>query len=129
MLRSKEIYLCLLTCVLAFCWSDGATSATDQGAAITYLQSSFGLSPDQAQERLSGEREAAQVRRHAIELLGDEFAGSWYDAELNKLVIAVVDKRQYSIIEAIGGVPEFREYSLSELSRGGEKAQCIRKVS
>ncbi|NBD96468.1 MAG: hypothetical protein GVY11_08345 [Gammaproteobacteria bacterium] len=67
------------------------------------------------------------MRGHAIELLGDEFAGSWYDAELNKLVIAVVDKRKYSIIEAIGGVPEFREYSLSELSSGEKRLNVFAK--
>lgn len=115
MFEFSRTALQLFVAIITLCGITGPAIASENAAAVQYLQTRFGLLPDQAQERLAGERDAAQLRQYAIELLGDDYAGSWYTPELNRLVVATVNESQFPIIEVIGGVPTIHEHSLSEL--------------
>lgn len=56
------------------------------------MQRDLDLSADEARARLAGEATAATIDRSIRKRVGDRrFGGSWYDAESNKLVVAVTD--------------------------------------
>lgn len=129
MLEVKGIKLRAFSGAIALLGLVESISATDSGALSEYLQSRFGFSPEQAQQRLEGERKAARTRQYAIELLGDDFAGSWYDADLNQLVVATVDERRYPVIRAIDGSATLRRNSLVELHRAQRRLDAFGRLN
>lgn len=89
--------------------------AAEYTNASEYLQVELGLTEEEAEHRLAGERTAARVRQYAIELLGERYAGSWFEPDINAPVVATVDETDFALIEALGGIPTLHQHSLRSL--------------
>lgn len=100
--------------------------AAEYTTAYEYFRSHLGLSAEQAQRRLAGESLAAKNRQYAIELLGENYAGAWYDPDLNDLIVATTDESQFSVIEAIGAIPTTHAHSLDDLKESQRKLRAFR---
>ncbi|NED05565.1 S1 family peptidase, partial [Streptomyces sp. SID6648] len=53
------------------------------------MQRDFGLTRDQAEDRLAAERDATEVEPVARRAAGAAYGGSWFDADTGRLTVAV----------------------------------------
>lgn len=79
------------------------------------MQTEFGLSEQQALNRLAAEAEAAETEPAAEQAAGASYAGSWFDAESGKLTVAVTDDAAADAVAALGAEAELVAYSAEEL--------------
>jgi streptogrisin C len=69
-----------------------APSSPKVSAALSAtLQRDLHLTADQAAQRLTREETARSVERHAQDVLGSAYAGSWFDADSGKLIALSTD--------------------------------------
>ncbi|MET8111641.1 S1 family peptidase [Streptomyces prasinus] len=66
-----------------------ARSAPASAALLQAMQRDFGLSPAEAEERLAAERRATALEPEARKAAGPAYGGAWFDAESEKLTVAV----------------------------------------
>ncbi|MFD4607572.1 S1 family peptidase [Streptomyces sp. NPDC058440] len=81
-----------------------ATPATAPSASpglLQAMQRDLGLSPQQAEARLSAERTATAVEPKARAAAGSAFGGSWFDDRTGRLTVAVTSDASDSTLRAV----------------------------
>lgn len=82
---------------------------------LAALERDFGLSTEQACDRLIAEKEANRTYRELREALGGAFAGAWFDAEALQLVVATVNANAIDLVQATGAQAKLVVRSLKQL--------------
>jgi len=82
---------------------------------LTALTAYYGVSEEQVIERLAHEAEAARLYSQLPELLGEAYAGAWFDEESFKLKVGLTNPEQISMVERLGATTVVFERSLDEL--------------
>ncbi|WP_028663341.1 S1 family peptidase [Saccharomonospora halophila] len=90
------------------------TPAGDDDPMIQAMQRDLGMSAQEAEQRLRSEAAAFRADETVRATL-DSFGGSYYDAELGKLVVGVTDKAEFDEVRAAGAQPRSVDNSRSEL--------------
>ncbi len=65
------------------------------------MQRDFGLTRDQAEDRLAAERDATEVEPVARRAAGAAYGGSWFDADTGRLTVAVTSDAAPSTLSAV----------------------------
>ncbi len=96
-----------------------AASVTPTAEADTMtaaMQRDLGLSKQQVEQRLASEAAARKADKKVRATLDKSFGGSYYDAELGKLVVGVTDKSKFDEVRAAGAQPRSVDDSSAELN-------------
>ena len=95
-----------------------AEPALDRVAAaqVTTLLKQAGLSPDEAEERLAAESDAAGVTSTLAAALGRSFAGAWFEPGSPDLVVATTDQAAAQRVREAGAVPRLVSLDLLTLN-------------
>jgi len=93
-----------------------AGGSSTSSAIQEALQRDLGLSPQQAQVRFQQEQVAFSKEKTLRIALGDDFAGSRFDAASGKLVVNVSDASRVSEVTAEGAVAKVVDNSAAELN-------------
>jgi streptogrisin C len=80
------------------------------------LQRDLGLSPQQAEVRFQQESVAFSKETTLKMVLGDDYAGSRFDAQSGKLVVNVTDASRVADVQSAGAVAKVVAHSAAELS-------------
>lgn len=75
----------------------------------------YHLTESEVIERLAREEEAARTEALVKHLLGDSYAGSWFDEDELKLAVGLNDAGHMNRIRQLGAIPVLFEHSLEEL--------------
>ncbi len=87
---------------------------------VPAMTAEFGLTAEQARERLRHERTAATVEPAARAAAGAAYGGSWYDAERGTLVVGVTDPAVAAAVEATGARTQPAKTSAARLDAAKE---------
>ena len=79
------------------------------------MQRDLDLAPAQVEERLAHDQAGSDLADRFEDILGDEFAGAWLDADQH-LVVAVTDAKEANRIRALGATPRVVERSADDLA-------------
>lgn len=84
--------------------ADTRSSSEPQASAgiLTAMQRDLGLTKSQAEARLTAEKAATAVEGPARSAAGTSFGGSWYDADNERLTVAVTDSAKAGAVRAAG---------------------------
>ena len=82
----------------------------------------YGISEDQAVDRLAHESESALVLRQVESLPLKSYAGSWFDASIMKLKVAITDPDDLTQLSRLDVEPVLVAYSLETLQNRRSKA-------
>lgn len=85
------------------------------GAMLTALQRDLRLTPDQAQDRLIREDEAARVDRALRKRVPAALGGTWYDARSGRLIAGITADGQRARVVAAGAEPRRVAYTEARL--------------
>jgi streptogrisin C len=96
--------------------ANGAPVSSASSEVQQALQRDLGLSPQQAEVRYQQEKVAWSKEKTLRIVLGDDFAGSAFDAKSGKLVVAVADASRAADVTANGAVARVVEHSAAELA-------------
>jgi len=77
----------------------------------------FGLTPQQARERIRAEGKASDIREAAQRAAGQAFAGAFFDKTAAVLVVAVTDPAVFDAVRATGAQPKLASASHAELEQ------------
>jgi streptogrisin C len=88
---------------------------------LAAMQRDLGLSPEAAKLRFAQQEKATRLDGELRNRLGTAFGGSWFDAELGKLVVGVTDPKLSGQVRAAGA--EVRTVKYSEVVLKGIVAQ------
>ncbi|MFD4956856.1 S1 family peptidase [Streptomyces sp. NPDC058451] len=78
-----------------------ATAPSASPGVLQAMQRDLGLSPQQAEARLSAERTATAVEPKARAAAGSAFGGSWFDDRTGRLTVAVTSDASDSTLRAV----------------------------
>jgi streptogrisin C len=90
--------------------SDGLTPEV-----LAAMQRDLGLSPTAARQRLAQQSKAMKADTVLRERLGSAFGGSWFDADLGKLVVGVTDASLSAQVRAAGAEARTVRHSEADL--------------
>jgi streptogrisin C len=96
--------------------ANGAPVSSTSSEIQQALQRDLGLSPQQAEVRFQQEKVAWSKDKTLRIVLGDDFAGSTFDAKSGKLVVSVADASRAADVTAAGAVAKVVEHSAAELA-------------
>lgn len=103
-----------MTTVLAGQEGNGLDYSEDMLMAVSEL---YGLSETQTVDRLAKEAEAAVTFQKIKELSIDSYAGSWFDASVGQLVVAVADVEDMESLKMLDVKPVVVSKSLKMLEK------------
>lgn len=83
---------------------------------VEAMQRDFGITAEQARDRMAQESRAGALDRALQDSLGGAFGGSHYDAELGELVVGVTEQDRMGEVEAAGADARLVEHSSTELN-------------
>ncbi|MFF1695772.1 S1 family peptidase [Streptomyces sp. NPDC058257] len=92
---------------------------------LTALQNDFGLTASQARERLASEKTAIRVDRAAQRAAGSAYAGSWYDADTEKLTVATTSAGRTDALRATGATVRVVRHSAKELDAAKARIDAL----
>ncbi|MEU6002580.1 S1 family peptidase [Streptomyces sp. NPDC047197] len=92
---------------------------------LTALQDDLGLTAGQARERLAAEKTATRVDRAARRAAGSTYAGSWYDADTEKLTVATTSARKADALRETGATVRVVRHSAKELDAAKERVDAL----
>lgn len=92
-----------------------ASHTAEAETLIEAMQRDFGLTAEQARNRMAQESRAGEVDRTLRNSLAGAFGGSHYDAELGELVVGVTEQDRMGEVEAKGAEARLVEHSSTEL--------------
>ncbi|MBP2475085.1 streptogrisin C [Crossiella equi] len=95
----------------------GALPATASTEVIDAMSRDLGVSTGQAARRLASERLAERIIAGLRERLGQDFAGSWFDAATGTPVVAVTSADRAEQVRRAGARAELRANSLASLDQ------------
>lgn len=96
-----------------------ASSVTPTAEADTMaaaMQRDLGLTAQEAEQRLDREAVARKADKQVRATLDESFGGSYFDAELGKLVVGVTDKSKFDEVRAAGAQPKSVDDSSADLN-------------
>jgi streptogrisin C len=93
--------------------ADGSSTSS---AIQEALQRDLGLTPQQAEVRFQQERVAFSKEKTLRIVLGDDYAGSAFDAQSGKLVVSVADASRVADVTSAGAVAKVVDQSAAELN-------------
>jgi streptogrisin C len=96
--------------------ANGAPVSSTGSEIQQALQRDLGLTPQQAEARAQQEKVAWSKEKTLRIVLGDDFAGSSFDAASGKLVVAVADASRAAEVTAAGAKVRVVEHSAAELA-------------
>jgi streptogrisin C len=96
--------------------ANGAPVSSTGSEIQQALQRDLGLSPQQAEARYQQEKVAWSKDKTLRIQLGDDFAGSSFDAASGKLVVSVADASRAAEVTAAGAKARVVEHSAAELA-------------
>ncbi|MEQ8145070.1 S1 family peptidase [Streptomyces sp. OP7] len=79
----------------------GTDAAPASPGLLRAMQRDLGLTPAEAEERLTAEREATALAPRAREAAGSAYGGSWFDAGTGKLTVAVTPDADATTVRAL----------------------------
>lgn len=89
------------------------------------LQRDLGLSAEQVTWQLAAQKAARQLNAELGPRLGEDFAGSWYDQESGKLVVAVSSAKRSAEVRNAGAEPVVVANSMAELEAVENKLDAL----
>lgn len=95
--------------------SPSVTPTAEADTMTAAMQRDLGLSEQETEQRLRSEAAARKADKTVRAELKDSFGGSYYDAELGKLVVGVTDKAKFDEVRAAGAQPRRVDDSKSEM--------------
>lgn len=101
---------------LTFVTPANGAPASDATAIQEALQRDLGLTPQQAEVRFQQEAVAFSREKTLRIALGEDYAGSRFDAESGKLVVDVADASRVAEVTSAGAVARVVENSAAELN-------------
>jgi streptogrisin C len=101
---------------LTFVTPANGAPASDATAIQEALQRDLGLTPQQAEVRFQQEAVAFSREKTLRIALGEDYAGSRFDAESGKLVVDVADASRVADVTSAGAVARVVENSAAELN-------------
>ncbi|GHF99169.1 S1 family peptidase [Streptomyces zaomyceticus] len=93
-----------------------AAPAASEGL-LDAMRQDFGLTAQQAEERLAAERAAARVESEAKKTAGGSYGGAWFDARTGRLVVALTDRDEEADVRALGADIRLVRHTARELDR------------
>jgi len=93
---------------------------------LTALTAYYGVSEDQVIERLAREAEAARLYSQLPDLLGEAYAGAWFDEESFALKVGVTTTEHIDLLERLGATTVVFERSLNNLEAIQRQIQSAR---
>ncbi|RFU83117.1 S1 family peptidase [Streptomyces triticagri] len=81
----------------------------------------LGITKTQARERLAAERDAAKVAREAEKKAGASYAGSWFDADTERLTVALTSSQKADSVRESGAATRTVEHSAAELDAAKQR--------
>ncbi|UED83798.1 S1 family peptidase [Streptomyces profundus] len=104
--RGMRLGLSALLVAGALAGTGAATASADEPVAgeglLTALQQDYGLTAEQAEQRLADEAAATEIEPAARQAAGSAFGGSWFDPASGDLVVAVTDDDHAGAVEEAG---------------------------
>ncbi len=94
----------------------GDESLPRDPGVLAALTAYYGVSESEVIDRLAHEAEAARIHEPARQLLGDAYAGAWFDADSMQLAVALTDPAQSEAVRRLGAQPIMVERSLADLN-------------
>ncbi|MEV3970410.1 S1 family peptidase [Streptomyces sp. NPDC050698] len=92
-----------------------STQAPVSAALLTAMQRDLGLTRDEAAARLAAEKTATSVERKARGAAGPAYGGSWFDAESDRITVAVTRAARAQAVRATGADVQVVRYSARQL--------------
>ncbi len=105
---------------------DGSVVGDREAKILNVLTDYYGLTEDQVLVRLAHEAEAAQLHLQIRELIGDAYAGAWFDGEAFKLKVGLTNPEFSALVERLGATAILMEYSAGYLSALREQIEAVR---
>lgn len=109
---------------LAKAHSNSVSPTIDNGT-LTQVESLYGLTKDQAIERLAKEQDAAVQERLIKSLNLDSYAGSWFDSVTGRLHVAISNRVDSLAIQRFGAIPVIVATTLAELEETRKNVLAI----
>ncbi|MPZ00294.1 MAG: trypsin-like serine protease [Actinophytocola sp.] len=91
------------------------TPTAEADTMTAAMQRDLGLSEREAEQRLASEAAARKADKKVRATLDESFGGSYYDAELGKLVVGVTNRSKFDEVRAAGAQPRSVDDSSAEL--------------
>lgn len=95
--------------------AEPAVDQADSAQVMTLLRQA-GLSPDEAEDRLAAESDAANVTSTLADALGSSFAGAWFEPGSTDLIVATTDQAATQRVRDAGAVPRVVSLDLLTLN-------------
>ncbi|SFK63281.1 S1 family peptidase [Streptomyces pini] len=96
--------------------ADALRAAEEMPAgALKAMQRDFGITAEQARERVANEYRAGEIAPALAEDLADSFAGAWTTGDTSTLTVATTDASEASAITAQGARAKVVEHGMDEL--------------
>ena len=83
---------------------------------LAAMRRDLGITDGQARTRLAQEAAAPTIERRLHDQLGDTYAGAWFDASTNKLVVGVTDSAKAKTVTTEGATPKVVTHSERDLT-------------
>jgi hypothetical protein len=93
-----------------------AATASVSPGLLTAMRQDFGLTEQQARARIQSESVATKLAPAAQRAAGDAFAGTWYDEDKGKLVVALTDQTTARAVRATGAETTTATHSAASLN-------------
>lgn len=94
--------------------------------ALKTLTEYYGIPEDRVIDRLAHEAEAARLYSQIPELIGDDYAGAWFDEQTFKLTVGLTDQEHAPLVERLGATAVLVEHSLHRLNGTREQIERAR---
>jgi hypothetical protein len=120
MTKLVQKHVSLLAVSIGLATASSVTVAQDRPEDVTKmesLKSLYSLDEEAVVQRLIAEEAAFKQRDLAVAILGDSFAGAWFDASTASLKIAATVGEPAANMEKLGFEVKTVEYSLADLEK------------
>ncbi|PRY38775.1 S1 family peptidase [Umezawaea tangerina] len=132
-MRQRALTRLGLTALLAVGASVGLTPTTLAAPSVApdmvaAMKQDLGLTDQQARTRLAHESVATKAAPKAEEAAGEAFAGTWYDADKGKLVVALTDSSKASAVRSTGAETTAATHTMAKLDSTRRQLDALSKA-
>lgn len=104
---------------------DTSHDAPASEGVLTAMQRDFGLSKQQAEERLAAEKKATATGKKARKAAGPAYAGSWFTPGSRRLTVAVADRDKTAAVRATGAAVKLVDRSAADLDAARKRIDAL----
>jgi streptogrisin C len=117
----------------ALAWGASPAGASDErkdgsDEVLAAVERDLGLTREQAEQQGARQEQAIKLDTKLQRLLGEAYAGAWYDLPSGRLVVNVTDERAFEVAKEAGADPRLAAHSLRELTAVVDKLDAATGV-